>query len=309
MARANSFMPCTLTEVVSSSVTYEALTTDSTALKSQTKWQIKRILTQGILIETRFANGGTFNQIWDDRATLFPAIVPPPFTNLKSIIFGGVDEFIVVGSVGNFERTTSFSTSCWFKTSSTAAEFIISRQANSGLFPGWNVFIEAGKIKIALINNNGTSNRLFIETNSTFNDSNWHHCVMTYDGSSNTSGLFIYIDGSLASVTVITNSLSASILTSANFQISGRDGPNVVLNGSVDEVAIYDKDLTASEVTDIYNLGIPNSLTGLSTSGNILNWWRMGDGDTFPTILDNKSTDDGTMVNMEAGDITLDVPT
>lgn len=309
MARANSFMPCTLKEIVSLSVTYEALTIDSAALTSEAKWQIQRILTQGILTETRFANGGTFNQIWDNRATLFPEIVPPPFTNSKSIIFDGVDEHIVIGSVGNFERTTSFSISCWFKTSSTAVEFIVSRQANSGLFPGWNIFIEAGKIKTALINNNGTSDRLFIETNSVFNDSNWHHCVMTYDGSSNTSGLFLYLDGSLASVTVITNSLSASILTSANFQISGRDGPNVVLSGNVDEVALYDKDLSASEVTAIYNSGIPISLTGLPTTGNILNWWRMGDDDTFPTILDHKGSNDGTMVNMEAGDITLDVPT
>lgn len=285
-------------------VTFEGLTEGLIADTDKSIWQLKRITST----VQDYVDNGKFNQKWDDRATLFPPIVPPPFSNLKSVLFGGTDEFVVVGGVGNFERTTAFSISCWFKTSSAAAEFIISRQANSGLFAGWNIFIEAGKIKTALINNNGTSNRIFIQTNSTFNDSNWHHLVMTYDGSSNTSGLFLYLDGSLAAITVITNSLSASILTSANFQISGRDGANVVLNGSVDETAIYDKDLSAAEVTEIYNLGIPKDLKSLTTSANILNWWRMGDGDIFPTLLDNITTDDATMVNMESGDITLDVP-
>jgi len=289
-------------------IIFTGLAKNPLALTSAEIWRISRRVIGGGVTDETYADLGKFNQIWNDRLTIFPPVVPPPFSNLKSVLFGGVNEFVVVGGVGNFERTTKFSISCWFKTSSAAAEFIVSRQANSGLFPGWNMFIEAGQIKAALINNNGTSNRIFIRTNSTFNDSNWHHLVMTYDGSSNTSGLFLYLDGSLEAITVITNALSASILTSANFQISGRDGPNVVLNGSVDETAIYDKNLSAAEVTEIYNSGIPKDLSSLTTSANLLNWWRMGDGDIFPTLLDNISTDDATMVNMESGDITLDVP-
>ena len=40
-----------------------------------------------------------------------------------------------------------------------------------------------------------------------------------------------------------------------------------------------------------------------------LSWWRMGDGDTFPTLTDNGSGgNDGTMTNMSSGNIVEDVP-
>ena len=42
---------------------------------------------------------------------------------------------------------------------------------------------------------------------------------------------------------------------------------------------------------------------------NIQAYWRMGDGDTFPTILDNSSnSNNATMTNMDAGDIEEDTP-
>ena len=37
-------------------------------------------------------------------------------------------------------------------------------------------------------------------------------------------------------------------------------------------------------------------------------WWRMGDGDTFPTLTDVNGGLDATMVNMTVADIVSDVP-
>ena len=45
-----------------------------------------------------------------------------------------------------------------------------------------------------------------------------------------------------------------------------------------------------------------------SASANLLSYYRMGDGDTFPTISDNKGSVDATMINMTAGDFEADVP-
>lgn len=233
----------------------------------------------------------------------------PGFVNLKSVIFGGVDEFVNFGDINNFERTDTFSPSFWFKTTTSSTEMIITRQANDGVFPGWNIFIEAGKLKFTLINNTATSNRIFKETTGTFNDNNWHNAVLTYSGTSAASGLLMYVDGAEVTTNTLTDALSGSILAAGvNFQVSGRDGANVVFVGSVDEVAIYDKVLTAVEVSDIYNSGNPPDLALLSSAGDRLHWWRMGDDDTFPTLTDNVGVADGTMTNMEAGDIQSDTP-
>ncbi|HHZ69131.1 MAG TPA: hypothetical protein EYN54_02375 [Methylococcaceae bacterium] len=70
-------------------------------------------------------------------------------------------------------------------------------------------------------------------------------------------------------------------------------------------MAIWSSDQTAN-VAAIYNSGTTHDLSALTTPPD--NWWRMGDGDTFPTISDQISTLDFTMFNMTVGDIVNDTP-
>ena len=78
----------------------------------------------------------------------------------------------------------------------------------------------------------------------------------------------------------------------------------------LDEVSIFDYELTSGQVTSIYNSGTPTDLDNTSGVTAPVHWWRMGDGDTFPTITDVGTTggNDGTMTNMESGDIVTDTP-
>lgn len=76
-------------------------------------------------------------------------------------------------------------------------------------------------------------------------------------------------------------------------------------NCRVDELALWASD-EQSNVSSIYNSGTPFDLTTLASPPD--NWWRMGDGDTFPTISDNVGSLDFTMVNMTVADFVSDVP-
>ena len=76
-------------------------------------------------------------------------------------------------------------------------------------------------------------------------------------------------------------------------------------NARVDELAIWGSDQSAN-IADIYNSGSPFDLTSLTTSPN--HWWRMGDGDTYSTILDNIGNVHFVMYNMTAADIVTDAP-
>ena len=85
------------------------------------------------------------------------------------------------------------------------------------------------------------------------------------------------------------------------------------MNGGIDEVSIWkDIILDADAVTQLYNSGAPIDLSADSgnydNSGDLTYWWRMGDGDTYPTIEDNEGSNDLTMTNMISGDIETDVP-
>ncbi len=178
----------------------------------------------------------------------------------NGLLFGGSNEYLDFGDIANFERTDTFSFEFWFKTLAAGAELIFTRQLNAGTFRGWNIFIESGAITTALISDNGVVNRIQRKTNGTFNDGTFHHCVVTYDGSSTVAGLVIHIDDSAVATTIVTDNLSSTIMNAASCQISGRDGPNVVFNGTIDEVAIYTKVLSGAEITARYNSGSGTNL-------------------------------------------------
>jgi hypothetical protein len=83
-------------------------------------------------------------------------------------------------------------------------------------------------------------------------------------------------------------------------------------DGNIDDVSIWDKELTEQEILEIYNGGIPNDLSIHSAAANIISWWKMGDGATYDgtnwTIPDEIGSNTGTSVNMELGDRVADVP-
>ena len=102
---------------------------------------------------------------------------------------------------------------------------------------------------------------------------------------------------------------STTIVTTTAFNISGRSNGSFCFAGNIDQVSAYNKTLSSTEVAWIYNAKKPRPLTDAGAPSNLAAWWRMGDGDTFPTILDSgPSGYTGTMTNMEVGDIVFDVP-
>ena len=93
-------------------------------------------------------------------------------------------------------------------------------------------------------------------------------------------------------------------------QLKGTSTPylkTAAWNGLIDEVAFWDKALSASEAGDVYNGGTPGDLSSMS---NLTNWWRMGDinGGSGVTVEDQGSEGaDATLINSAA--YSNDVPT
>ena len=227
------------------------------------------------------------------------------FSNTKSVDFDGVDDYVDLGNPTELQFTSSFSISLWFKSTDTSDYILISKDNTSGHLTNdrsWALWGNRyGGTNVINFNVRNGSNSFAVQSTSDYNDGSWHHLVATYEAS---TALKVYVDGSLEATN--TTSIPSSINNVGTNVNIGRAANGVYYaNAKIDEVGLFNSVLSASNVTAIYNSGTPLSLSSYSPVA----WYRMGDGDTFPTLTDNGSGgNNGTMTNMVSGDKVTDVP-
>ena len=138
----------------------------------------------------------------------------------------------------------------------------------------------------------------------------WQHVVATYDGSRAPAGIKLYKNGVLQSGAGTEPGSYTAMSNSSDDLVIGRrwseDTTNVA-EGFIDEVAAFDKELSAAEVLEIYNSAQLFNFDTFSAVGNVVSWWRMGDNATGTspnyTIPDQIGSNNATMTAFQ-GDAT-----
>ncbi len=144
---------------------------------------------------------------------------------------------------------TAYTVSLWFKTTCT----------NCGIFSAvgaGNDFGSGGHDRHIYLSNGNICTRVWNnETKCTsgqnYADGNWHNVVHVFGGTS--GGQKIYIDGQEKVAGVKANS-DFTWQTGINIGYSQDRAANF-FNGSIDEVSIFDRDLTLDEIDNLYNNG------------------------------------------------------
>ena len=150
-----------------------------------------------------------------------------------------------------------------------------------------------------------SSKKLYMQVNGTqinlpdtYTENVWHHLAMVYDGSNMVS----YVDGSEVNTTASTSHRNTAS-NNAVF-VGGRGRWNAAVNAKIDEVGLFNKALTASEIQTVYNSGVPGSLETLSPVA----WWRMGDGVTSGPIPDVSGNSNSDLTLYNGPSISADTP-
>jgi hypothetical protein len=182
-----------------------------------------------------------------------------------------------MGNVLGFEYNQPWSIAAWIYNQTSGSSNIISKQESSIPYRGYGIGTAgSGQIQIFL-NNNGSGNTL--EKTYVTYSGGWHYMVFTYSGSNTLAGMNLYVDGSLASPSESSGSgMTASILSTTPFQLSGRGGAANLWTAYLDEVGIWSKALSTQEITDLYNGGAGQTMVGLVS--DVVN-----DTDVAPTII------------------------
>ena len=150
----------------------------------------------------------------------------------------------------------------------------------------------------------------------------WYHITMTYDGSGGATGadgIKIYIDGTSDTLTATSNASYDNIQDGTAGVIIGAElMSGLYFDGKLDEISIWDKELTSAEVTEVYNDGCPTDLrfhtVYKSSKSNLVAWWRfetkdVETQDSTTTIKDHSiNSHDGTGTSLVAGSLSTTTP-
>jgi hypothetical protein len=126
--------------------------------------------------------------------------------------------------------------------------------------------------------------------NKNVNDGQWHHVAGVYDGTNK----FLYVDGTLDVSAPATGSIAQNnypVCIGENAEQTGR-----IWNGLIDEVSIYNRALTATEIQSIYSAGSSGKCPVVppcaSVPSGLVSWWPGEDN-----ADDVAGANNGTLVN------------
>ena len=211
----------------------------------------------------------------------------PVFTTGKignAFSFDGVNDYIPFPTNSwNSLIGTDLTISLWVKFASTANQTLISNMSSPSInvWSGWEIRLDGGRPTIYMWNNSGTgvgAQGAVVSTNT------WYHIVATRKKGSRTR---IYINGSLAQTD--TNTPDPSINGTyypniGHLQYSSTYHGLYMTNGSlIDSVNLWSKEISADEVTQLYNLG-----TGVQYPYS---------SQTLPSTKNQFAVDNGTLMN------------
>lgn len=228
--------------------------------------------------------------------------------------FDGTNEYITIpdgtglsftDGAGNDEP---FSFSTWISIPNMATQNQIFSKS-SGSFE-YDCFMVSSQLYIRIygggLSNNYLQARVAV---SEFPQDKKFLLTITYDGSNTNTGIKIYSNKRLLSTT---NSTSGSYLgisnTASPIYIARRSYLYTTMQAY--SFAIYNKELSSTEVGEVYNNHEPRDETLSSLSGNLSGYWRgYNSTNTASGVLDQSgNANHGTMTNMEDTDIVYSYP-
>lgn len=209
--------------------------------------QVKAGPTLGMISYWKFdENTGrmAFDSVDHNIGTIYGATWVSGIVN-SALSFDGINDYVKIPDSDNLDITGDLTIEAWVNTSQTGLGWIFSNCLEVSPHDGFTLELYNGKARFYSQNSD-----LF--SASVINTGTWKHIAVTLSGTTAT----IYVDGVLDSsgtvntpnVNTVDQTIGASYALSYFFQ------------GLIDEVAIYNRALTASEIQQHYQ----NGLMGMS---------------------------------------------
>jgi hypothetical protein len=242
------------------------------------------------------------------------------FANTLSGSFDGTDDYLTTNE-SNLATSGDCTISLWFNSASLPGSglygymFSLTDGRSTGKDRAIGILGTGSDAQIVANTYGSGWNKPF--TNTSISANTWYHVTVVYT-SGNAQVYLNGIDKGSKSVSTNTISYNQTVIGSMLYLPGTR-----YFNGKIDEVSVFHSALSSTDITAIYNGGVPGDLSTLSPKG----WWRNGDGtgdtdsgggtpantDTIGTVANqgtvNTGSGQGNMTGTNGPTFSTDVPT
>ena len=177
---------------------------------------------------------------------------------------------VFVEKVPNFEWTDPFSGAFWFKTTKRKKGFTQSLLTTTGgknsWWRGWDLILDDKNYLNLRLISSLPGDAIHVKSIDSLKVNNWYHIAFSYDGSGNSSGINLFLDGEKINKKVVFDNLKKSILPVSSSGIylqeqalkigaSGdfSSGDNGWVEGLMDELFVFNKSISTYELKNLYN--------------------------------------------------------
>jgi len=165
----------------------------------------------------------------------------------KALSFDGVDDYVDAGNAASLNQNLLFSVSFFMKIA-VDNKYVMGKITETSAGKGWSIYNSGMAF---LIQQNGTNYKLLAFGTSII-DGFWHHMVYV----SNNGILTAFMDGKPLSGTPAGAGTVTDITNTDSFLIGINSNKTALyFSGPIDEVRIYNRALSASEIKQLYDLG------------------------------------------------------
>ncbi len=248
-------------------------------------------------------NGSTFG------TALTPVFecAPPPFTNPEcNMVLNGTTDYVSVPNNAAL-NLSQFSVGAYVKTAAAGTYKSIIDKDATGTNQNYVLDINASNKALVSFQRNPPGVAPQAIGTTTITDGNWHYLMGTYDG----ANLKLYVDGVLESNVAV----AATPLTGANPLYIGSINGSFKFNGSLDELNVWNRALSVTEITGLIGQRLVGNETGLVAYYNFNNNHKNGQAQTVinecsgtGAILNGTSVGTASTPIFTCSDIVLTTP-
>ena len=182
----------------------------------------------------------------------------------QALSFDGTDDYVNAGSSAILDDLATLTVSAWIKPT-TSGEGNFGRIADkTAASTGWIFYMCAdpgqancvSSNKLAVYRDFSTTDGFWLSTTA-LTLGVWQHIAVTYDSSSASNDPIFYINGSAVGTTEVGTAPAGTAVSDAAQSLTIGNNPTAArtFNGSIDEVRLYSRILSATEIAALYNSG------------------------------------------------------